>query len=77
MAVTTAATARITDVTAPAVRGAAIAAFGIAANIAMTLTPATVDGLLRGGLINMKGAFLAGGHLGQRQYTSCLAVQGS
>ena len=68
VAVTTAATARITDVTAPAVRGAAIAAFGIAANIAMTLTPATVDSLLRGGLIDLKGAFwlaalLAGGSI--------------
>jgi MFS family permease len=63
VAVTTAATARITDVTAPAVRGAAIAAFGIAANIAMTLTPATVDSLLRAGLIELKGAFWLAGLL--------------
>ncbi|MDQ3248277.1 MAG: MFS transporter [Chloroflexota bacterium] len=57
VAVTTAATARITDVTAPEVRGAAIAAFGIAANLAMTLTPAVVDVLLRSNVIALQGAF--------------------
>lgn len=45
--VTTAATARITDLSAPEKRGAAIAQFGIAANLAMTLTPASTDAALR------------------------------
>ncbi len=43
VAVTTAATARITDLAPPARQGAAIARFGIAANLAMTMTPAAVD----------------------------------
>lgn len=47
VAVTTAATARITDLAPPAHRGAAIARFGIAANLAMTMTPAAVDLTLR------------------------------
>lgn len=47
VAVTTAATARITDLAPPAQRGAAIARFGVAANLAMTMTPAAVDLTLR------------------------------
>lgn len=47
VAVTTAATARITDLAPPARQGAAIARFKIAANLAMTMTPATVDLALR------------------------------
>lgn len=43
VAVSTAATARITDLAPPAHQGATLARFGIAANIAMTLTPAAVD----------------------------------
>ncbi|MCS6826923.1 MAG: MFS transporter [Caldilinea sp.] len=47
VAVTTAATARITDLAQPTRQGAAIARFGIAANLAMTMTPAAVDLALR------------------------------
>ncbi len=43
VALTTAATARIADLTPPAQRGAAIARFGIAANLAMVTTPAVID----------------------------------
>lgn len=46
VAVSTAATARITDLAPPSQQGATIARFGIAANVAMTLTPATVDAFL-------------------------------
>lgn len=46
VAVSTAATARITDLAAPGRQGATIARFGIAANLAMTLTPAAVDAVL-------------------------------
>lgn len=58
VAVTTAATARITDVTPAAQRASTIAAFGIAANIAMTLTPASVDTLIKANVIGLSGAFL-------------------
>ena len=69
VAVTTAATARITDHTPALEQASAIAAFGIAANIAMTLTPAIVDLLLRNNLIGLTGGFwlaalLAVGSLG-------------
>lgn len=47
VAVSTAATARITDLAPPAHHGATLARFGIAANLAMTLTPAAVDAALR------------------------------
>lgn len=47
VAVTTAATARIADLVPPARQGAAIARFGIAANLAMTMTPAVADLALR------------------------------
>ncbi|MFN8490020.1 MAG: MFS transporter [Caldilineaceae bacterium] len=57
VAVTTAATAQITDVTPEEKRGATLAWFGIAANVAMTLTPATVDALLRGGIIQLADGF--------------------
>ncbi len=57
VAVTTAATAQITDVTPEEKRGATLAWFGIAANVAMTLTPAAVDALLRGGVIHLAGGF--------------------
>jgi MFS family permease len=53
--VSTAATARITDLAPPEVRGARIAQFGIAANLSMTLTPATVDLLMP--RIGYTGAF--------------------
>ncbi len=43
VALTTAATARIADLTPPGQRGAAIARFGIAANLAMVTTPAIID----------------------------------
>jgi len=42
VAVSTAATARITDLASPARQGSTIARFGIAANVAMTLTPVAV-----------------------------------
>lgn len=58
VAVTTSATARITDVTPAAQRASTIAAFGIAANIAMTLTPASVDGLIKANLLGLSGAFI-------------------
>lgn len=58
VAVTTSATARITDVTPAAQRASTIAAFGIAANIAMTLTPASVDGLIKANLLGISGAFI-------------------
>jgi MFS family permease len=57
VAVTTAATARIADLAPPAQRGAALARFGIAANVAMTLTPATIGFLLPA--IGLTGAFYA------------------
>lgn len=57
VAVTTAATALIMDVTPEAGRGAALAWFGIAANVAMTLTPAAVDALLQGGMLDLRGGF--------------------
>ena len=55
VAVTTAATARIADLAPPAQRGATLARFGIAANVAMTLTPATIGFLLP--TIGLNGAF--------------------
>lgn len=55
VAVTTAATARITDLAPPEQRGATLARFGIAANVAMTLTPATIGFLLPA--IGLDGAF--------------------
>ena len=57
VAVTTAATARIADLAPPAQRGATLARFGIAANVAMTLTPATIGFLLP--TIGLTGAFYA------------------
>ena len=58
VAVTTSATARITDVTPAAQRASTIAAFGIAANIAMTLTPASVDALINAGLLGLPNTFI-------------------
>lgn len=55
VAVSTAATARITDLAPPEQRGATLARFGIAANVAMTLTPATIGFLLP--VIGLNGAF--------------------
>ncbi|GIK75136.1 MAG: MFS transporter [Chloroflexota bacterium] len=46
VAVSTAATARISDLAPPARQGSTLARFGIAANVAMTLTPAAVDAAL-------------------------------
>lgn len=57
VAVTTAATARIADLAPPNQRGATLARFGIAANVAMTLTPATIGFLLP--IIGLTGAFYA------------------
>ncbi|MCX6050104.1 MAG: MFS transporter [Chloroflexi bacterium] len=57
VAVTTAATALIMDVTPEAGRGAALAWFGIAANVAMTLTPAAVDALLQRRMLDLRGGF--------------------
>jgi predicted MFS family arabinose efflux permease len=61
-AVTTAATARITDLAPPAERGSAIARFGIAANLAMTITPAAVGLML--GWLTVPGAFVLAAGLG-------------
>ena len=58
VAVTTSATARITDVTPAAQRASTIAAFGIAANIAMTLTPASVDALINAKLLGLPSTFI-------------------
>lgn len=56
VAVTTAATARITDLTPPERRGATIARFGIAANLAMVTTPALIDlSLSQLGLVGAMG----------------------
>lgn len=57
VAVSTAATARITDLAPPARQGAALARFGIAANVAMTLTPAAVDAAL--GTVTPEQVFVA------------------
>lgn len=57
VALTTAATAYITDVTPAHQRGASLAWFGTAANVAMTLTPVAIDGLLRTGAIGLRGGF--------------------
>ena len=56
VAVSTAATARITDLAPPARQGATLARFGIAANVAMTLTPAAVDAAL--GTVTPEQVFL-------------------
>jgi MFS family permease len=56
VAVSTAATARITDLAPPARQGAAIARFGIAANVAMTLTPAAVSAAL--GIVTPEQVFI-------------------
>lgn len=57
VAVSTAATARITDLAPPARQGATLARFGIAANVAMTMTPAAIDAAL--GAVTPKQIFLA------------------
>jgi MFS family permease len=57
VAVSTAATARITDLAPPAQQGATIARFGIAANIAMTMTPAAVGATL--GVVTPEQVFVA------------------
>lgn len=60
VAFTTAATALIADLAAPEKRGSALAIFGVAANVAMTLTPAIVSLMLDS--LTLTGAFwLAGG----------------
>ncbi len=55
VAFTTAATALVADLASPERRGGALALFGTAANIAMTLTPATINAVLD--LITLTGAF--------------------
>lgn len=57
VAVSTAATARITDLAPPARQGATIARFGIAANVAMTMTPAAVSVAL--GVVTPEQIFVA------------------
>lgn len=57
VALTTAATAYITDVTPAEQRGASLAWFGTAANVAMTLTPVLIDALLRSETIGLRGGF--------------------
>lgn len=56
VAVSTAATARITDLAPPTRQGATLARFGIAANVAMTMTPAAVDAAL--GTVTPEQVFL-------------------
>ncbi|HHY56233.1 MAG TPA: MFS transporter [Chloroflexi bacterium] len=57
VAVSTAATARITDLAPSARQGATLARFGIAANVAMTMTPAAVDAAL--GTVTPEQVFVA------------------
>ncbi len=61
VAFTTATTALVADLASPARRGAALAVFGIAANVAMTLTPAAVDAGLAA--LTLRGAFWLAGAL--------------
>ncbi len=58
---TTAATALISDLAAPQKRASALALFGTAANVAMTLTPATVNAMLDS--LTLAGAFWLSGIL--------------
>lgn len=60
-AFTTAATALVSDLAPPERRGAAMALFGTAANVAMTTTPALVNSVLD--QIQLTGAFLLSGAL--------------
>lgn len=61
VAFTTAATALVADLASPDRRGAALAVFGIAANVAMTLTPAAVEAGLAA--LTLRGAFWLAGAL--------------
>jgi MFS family permease len=61
VAFTTAATALISDLAPSQRRGKALAYFGTAANVAMTLTPAAVNAAL--GVLTLKGAFWLSGIL--------------
>jgi len=61
VAFTTAATALISDLASPQKRASALALFGTAANVAMTLTPAAVNALLN--TITLSGAFWLSGAL--------------
>ena len=61
VAFTTASTALVADLATPAQRGLALARFGIAANVAMTLTPALVGAILPA--LSIPGAFWLAGAL--------------
>ncbi len=61
VAFTTAATALVADLASPDRRGVALAVFGIAANVAMTLTPAAVDAGLAA--LTLRGVFWLAGAL--------------
>jgi MFS family permease len=61
VAFTTAATALISDLAPAERRGASLALFGVAANVAMTLTPAAVDAALP--TLGLKGALWLSGAL--------------
>jgi len=61
VAFTTAATALVSDLALPQQRGAALAIFGAAANVAMTLTPAAISISL--GLLTIRGALWLSGIL--------------
>lgn len=61
VAFTTAATAMASDLASPQQQGAALALFGTAANVAMTLTPAAVNAGL--GILTVTGAFWLSGAL--------------
>ena len=61
VAFTTAATALVSDLALPQQQGAAMALFGAAANVAMTLTPAAVNAGL--GVLTVTGAFWLSGAL--------------
>ncbi|MCB0167490.1 MAG: MFS transporter [Anaerolineae bacterium] len=61
VAFTTAATALIADLATPEKRGSALAIFGVAANVAMTITPALVSTILDS--LTLTGAFWLAGAL--------------
>lgn len=73
VAFTTASTALIADLAAPEKRGSALALFGVAANVAMTTTPAIVNALLD--ILTLTGAFWLAGALAAMGGMLALRVQ--
>ncbi|MCB0210588.1 MAG: MFS transporter [Anaerolineae bacterium] len=73
VAFTTAATALIADLAPPEKRGSALAFFGVAANVAMTMTPAIVNALLD--TLTLPGAFWLTGILAALGGLLALRVQ--